>query len=133
MPKTPKSNSTRKPPVPAEDHDVIEEWIGSMMPRLSPILNSLDRAIRDAIPGVQYAVKWKKAYYGTPKLGWVIELAAYDVSANIVFHGGADFDSPPPLGSTDRTRYIKLTSLQEAEDPQVRDWIRQAGMVTGWQ
>jgi hypothetical protein len=30
----------------------------------------------------------------------------YDVSVNVVFLGGADFDSPPPLGTTDRTRTL---------------------------
>jgi hypothetical protein len=27
-----------------------------------------------------------------PKLGWIIEIAAYDVSVNVVFYGGADLD-----------------------------------------
>jgi hypothetical protein len=36
--------------------------------------------------------------------GWIIELAAYDVSVNVVFLGGADFYSPPPLGTTGRNR-----------------------------
>src|SRR3546814_18240158 len=62
----------------------------------------LDALIRKTIPGLQYAVKWKKAYYGLPKLGWVIEMVAYDVSVNVVFLGGADFKPPPPLGDTDR-------------------------------
>jgi hypothetical protein len=58
-------------------------------------------------PGLHYAVKWKRPYYGLPELGWIIELAAYDISVNVVFFGGADFESPPPLGTTDRTRYVK--------------------------
>jgi hypothetical protein len=29
-------------------------------------------------------------------------MAAYDVSVNVVFMGGVDFESPPPLGTTDR-------------------------------
>ncbi len=36
-----------------------------------------------------------------PELGWVIEMVAYDVSVNVVFLGGADFDPAPPLGYTD--------------------------------
>jgi hypothetical protein len=46
-------------------------------------------------PGLHYAVKWKRPYYGRPELGWIIEMAAYDVSVNVVFLGGADFESPP--------------------------------------
>ena len=52
---------------------------------------------------------------------------------NVVFHGGADFDEPPPLGDTGRSRYVKVTSLDEAKRPEVRRWIEQAGRVPGWQ
>ncbi|MEX0619563.1 MAG: hypothetical protein WD180_11480, partial [Pseudohongiellaceae bacterium] len=76
--------------------------------------------------------KWKKAYYGLPELGWIIEMVAYDVSVNVVFLGGADFDSPPPLGDTDRSRYVKLKALKEAKAAEIREWIAQAGRVPGW-
>lgn len=66
------------------------------MPHLQPIVKGLDKLIRATIPGLYYAVKWKRPYYGLPELGWIIEMAAYDVSVIIVFLGGADFKSPPP-------------------------------------
>jgi hypothetical protein len=46
--------------------------------------------------------------------------------------GGADFDRPPPLGDTDRSRYVKLTTLEEAQGREMHKWIKQAGRVTGW-
>jgi hypothetical protein len=129
-----KPNSTRKPPESADSHEVIDAWMGrSVMPELNPIVKYLDEAIRDAIDGLQYAVKWKKPYYGLPDSGWIIEMAAYDVSVNLVFLGGADFNPPPPLGDTDRSRYIKVKTLDEAQDPQIQDWIKQAGRIQGWQ
>jgi hypothetical protein len=51
---------------------------------------------------------------------------------NVVFFGGADFDPPPPLGTTDRSRYVKLTTLEEAQAHMMRKWIEQAGRVRGW-
>ena len=102
------------------------------MPDLQPIVKRLDASIRATVPGLGYAVKWKRAYYGLPELGWIIEIAAYDVSVNVVFLGGADFESPPPLGTTDRTRYIKVTSLEEAQRPELQKWIEQAGRTPGW-
>ncbi|MDA8313309.1 MAG: hypothetical protein M0Z46_22375 [Actinomycetota bacterium] len=75
----------------------------------------MDESIRAAIPGPHYAVKWKRAYYGRLELGWIIEIAPYDVSVNVVFLGGADFEPPPPLGTTDCTRYIKVTTLEEVQ------------------
>lgn len=56
-----------------------------------------------------YAVKWEKAYYGLPGLGWIIEMVAYDVSGNVVFLDGADFDT-----STSRDQPL---SLREAQEP----------------
>lgn len=102
------------------------------MPDLQPIVKQLDTSIRAIVPSLNYAVKWKRAYYGLPELGWIVEIAAYDVSVNVVFFGGADFESPPPLGTTDRTRYVKVTSLEEAQTPELQKWIEQAGHTPGW-
>lgn len=122
--------TNRKPPQPADSHAEIKAWIDNVMPKLHPIVEHVDKLIRDTIPGLDYAVKWKKAYYGLPKQGWLIELVAYDVSVNVVFFGGAKFDPPPPLG--EGSRYVKLHSLEEAKAPELRQWIRQAAGVPGW-
>lgn len=127
-----KPTSTRKPPVPSEDHGEIDRWLSRVMPDLNPIVRSLDEQIRETIPGLQFAVKWKRPFYGLAELGWIIELAAYDVSANVVFFGGADFDAPPPLGETDRSRYVKVRSLEEAEAAEMNAWIEEASRVPGW-
>lgn len=131
MAKSIKGHSARKPPEPGS-HEEIEDWIKRVMPDLNPIVKWLDETISEAIPDVRYALKWKKAYYGSEKLGWVVELVAYDVSVNVVFLGGADFDSPPPLGDTDRSRYVKVKSLEEAKSPEMKKWIEEAGKVPGW-
>jgi hypothetical protein len=124
--------SSRKPPEPSESHAEIDDWMRRVMPDLHPIVELLDRSIRESIPGLHYAVKWKKAYYGLPEVGWIIEMVAYDVSVNVVFFGGADLDPPPPLGDTDRSRYVKVTTFEEAAAPELRGWIERAGSVPGW-
>ena len=131
MAKQLKPNSAKRPPVPSDSHADIADWMRRLMPDLQPIVKHLDELIRDAIPGLQYAVKWKKGYYGVPDFGWIIEMVAYDVSVNVVFFGGAKFDNPPPLGSTE-SRYVKVKSLEEADEPDLRKWIEQAGRVPGW-
>lgn len=127
------TSSSRKPPEPAEDHGVIDDWMRRVMPDLNPIVTRLDELVREVLGDeVQFAVKWKKVYYGLPGKGWVIEMVAYDVSVNVVFHGGADFDSPPPLGDSDRSRYVKIKELGEVDTPEMRAWIENAGRVQGW-
>jgi hypothetical protein len=127
-----KPSSTRRPPLPSDTHDDIGDWISRVMPDLREIVGSLDEQIRERIPELRYAVKWKRPFYGLPDLGWIIEMAAYDVSVNLVFFGGADFDSPPPLGETGRSRYVKVRNLEEAQGPEMTAWIEQATRVPGW-
>lgn len=133
MDKGRKGTTTRKPPEPADSHKVIDEWIKTLMPDLQPIVKKLDKLIRDTVSGLDYAIKWKKAYYGLPDRGWILEMVAYDVSVNLVFLGGADFDDPPPLGDSDRSRYIKVKGLDELDESELRKWIKSAGEVDGWQ
>jgi hypothetical protein len=132
MAKPRKPNAARKPPVPSDSHADIEDWIRRLMPDLQPIVKGLDELICETITGLQYAVKWKKGYYGLPELGWIIEMVAYDVSVNVVFFGGAELDPPPPLGTTDRSRYAKVKTLEEAQGPEMHKWVEQAGRVPGW-
>ena len=132
MKKSPAGESTRKPPLPSDSHDDIDDWMRRVMPDLHPIVARVDALIRETIPDAQYAVKWKKAHYGRPEQGWIIELVAYDVSVNVVFFAGAELEPEPPMGSG-RSRYIKLTSLDEVDRPELRTWIEQAGRVAGWQ
>lgn len=122
--------TTKIPPEPQDSHADIEDWIDDVMPGLHPIVKALDKLIRDTIPGLQYGVKWKKAHYGLPDLGWIIEVVAYDVSANIVFYAGAGFDDPPPLG--EGSRYFKIRTLEEVRTPEMRRWIEQAATMPGW-
>lgn len=132
MPKAIKGKAGRKPPEPLPGHSDIEDWFGRLMPYLQPIVKELDETIRAVVPGLHYAVKWKRAFYGLPELGWIIEIAPYDVSVNVVFLGGADFDPAPPLGTADRTRYVKISTLEEVERPELHEWIAQAGRTPGW-
>jgi hypothetical protein len=132
MPKVIKGNAGRTPPKPSPNKSEIADWCKRLMPGLQPIVRLLDKSIRAEVPGLEHAVKWKRAYYGLPELGWIVEIAAYDVSVNVVFLGGADFESPPPLGTTDRTRYVKVTSLEEAKQPELQKWIKEAGRTPGW-
>jgi hypothetical protein len=128
----PKANSSRKPPEPSEDHSLIQAWMGGVMPNVGPMVRFLDTVITGALEDPRFAVKWSKAHYGTPESGWVLELVAYQVSVNIVFFGGVDLDPVPPLGDSGRSRYIKLRSMEEAQDPQIAEWVGQATRFPGW-
>ncbi|MDN3204583.1 DUF1801 domain-containing protein [Algoriphagus sediminis] len=132
MDKQPKPLSTKKPPVPSKDHKLIEDWMENrIMPGIQPLIKKIDSLIHDCIPNLQYAIKWGKAYYGTSEQGWLIEVAAYDVSANIVFLMGADLDPQPPLGKGE-SRYFKLREMDELGEKNIASFLKQAGQRIGW-
>lgn len=133
MPKQRKSLSTKKPPVPTVDHKIIETWIcRETMPAMQPFVQEIDNLILQHIPQAHFSIKWGNAFYGTPELGWLIEVAAFAKSVNIVFLSGAKFSPQPPLGEDSDTRYIKITSLEEIKTQQITDWIIQTGKIKGW-
>lgn len=133
MKKQRKPLSTKKPPIPSDDHGIIENWMNNrIMQGIQPMVKKIDSLIKETIPNPQYAIKWGNAYYGSQELGWVIEVAAYDVSVNIVFLSGAKFDDQPPLGDGDQSRYVKLKKIDEVNRPEIQKWIQQAGRLSGW-
>lgn len=132
MPMNIKGLSGRTPPKPTDSHDGIEAAIPRCMPAVQPVIAEVDRLVTGTLDDLHFAVVRGRPYYGTSELGWIIELAPYHVSMNIVFFGGKDFTDPPPLGETDRTRYIKIATVDEAGTPQVAAWIAEAGRTLGW-
>lgn len=113
-------------PDPHSNHAAVLECIAGAMPLLQPWLLAIDEMIRTAHPTIQFGVKWNRPFYFLPGTGWIIELAPYDKSVNIVFLRGAELPDPPALGSG-QSRYIKVYSLEEAIAEQVQGWIAAAG------
>jgi hypothetical protein len=131
VPKEIKGTKRRTPPEPAP-HSVVDEWLDGVMPSLQPVVRALDQTICAAIADLGYGVKYRRAFYGVPGRGWVVEIAAYMVSANVLFLGGADFGDPPPLGDVNRTRFVKIRTVDEARQPDLLRWLDQARRVPGW-
>ena len=133
MDKQRKPLSTKKSPKPSLDHDIIVNWmVNETMPAMQSLVKQADELITQKIPNLHYSIKWGNAFYGTSELGWLIEIGAFVKSMNIVFLNGAQFERQPPLGTDIQSRYIKVTSIDEIKDPEVIDFIEQAGNTKGW-
>ena len=125
--------STKTPPIPVDNHHIITEWMKeNVMPKMYPLIKNVDDMIRERIPNLHYSIKWGSAFYGTTQNGWLIEVASYAVSANIVFLSGAEFDPQPPLGTDDQSRYIKITTIDDLNHPELVDFIEQSKGISGW-
>jgi hypothetical protein len=113
------------------EREQVDAWIESLMPRVRPIAHVLDDVIRELLPEAYFTIARRRVVYGLEEYGWVIELAPYAISANVVFFAGADFKPAPELGSGTE-RYVKVTSVEAATEPDLLDWIAQAGRTPGW-
>lgn len=133
MEKQRKPLSTKIPPIPSVDHDIIMNWMkNETMPAMQVLVKRVDELIVEEIPNLHYSIKWGNAFYGTPELGWLIEVGAFAKSMNIVFLNGAKYERQPPLGTDAQTRYIKVKSIDEINNPLVINLIEQARKTEGW-
>lgn len=133
MAKQRKPLSTKKPPLPVESHAVIEEWLANhTMPKVRPLVEHIDKLIMKEIPSTQFSIKWGSIFYGTRESGWLMQVAPYTVSVNIVFLNGANFDPQPPLGMDDSSRYLKLFNMGDLNKIDVIHFIEQARGFEGW-
>lgn len=134
MEKQVKALASKKPPRASKNHTLIEDWLRQrVMPGLKPLVMELDRLILDTFSDLNYAIKWGKAYYGIDAHGWLFEIAAYDVSVNLVFLNGAALNPQPPLGNGPDTRYFKLRASEEIRELDLARYLKQAGQLPGWQ
>lgn len=128
--KTHKPLSTKKPPFPNEDVEVLDEWLEDLRPKIAPVVIELHSLVLNHLSNPRFAVKWGSAFYGSKDKGWVIQLSSYNVSANIVFLNGQHLSNPPQMG--DKTRYVKLSSLAEVQDNQIVKWVKESCQTEGW-
>jgi hypothetical protein len=94
MPKEIKGNAGRKPPEPSANHSDIDDWFQRQMPHLQPLVQGLDESIRATVPGLHYAVKWKRPYYGS---------GSRRRAAHPVGRGERDSTDPSPSGGAANT------------------------------
>ena len=92
----------------------------------------LDDLIGEEVPDVRKAVRWNSPFYGTEG-GWFPSYHCFDKYVKVTFLNGASLDPLPPESSKDPdTRYLHIREEVVDDEPQLRDWIRQAAAAPGW-
>lgn len=72
MKKQRKPLSTKKPPIPSDNHKVIENWMQeNIIPKMLPLIKKIDKITTERIPNLNYSIKWGSAFYGTLENGWL--------------------------------------------------------------
>ena len=85
------------------------------------------------LPGLQRSVKWGMAYYGVGD-GWCFCCGGFANHVKLMFIGGATLVPVPPVTPVamgKATRGVELTAVDQLDERQITDWMRQVAAVPG--
>ena len=132
MPKSIKGLAGRKPPEPSADQADIEDWCRRLVPDLQPIVTHLHETDPSDDPGPRVRPQAEQAVLRAGRARLDHRNSRLPRLRECPVLRRRRLRVRAPLGTTDRTRYVKVTSLEEAERPELLQWIEEAGRTPGW-
>jgi hypothetical protein len=109
-------------------------YIASLPQPQRSIAERLDALAASTLPGLQRSVKWGLAWYGVGD-GWCFACGGFDGHVKLAFGRGTSLTPVPPetpVGMGKATRGVDLASLDEIDEGQVGEWMRQAAALPGF-
>jgi hypothetical protein len=103
-------------------------YIASLPQPHRGIAEAVDALAARTLPGLRRGIKWGMAYYGVEG-GWCFTSGAFIDDVKVMFIYGTDLKPEPPVKPTamgKATRGVEIRSLDELDEPQLADWMRQA-------
>lgn len=97
------------------------------------IAERVDAIAAMTLPGLQRAIKWGIAYYGTGN-GWCFCCGGFADHVKVMFVNGASLQPVPPVTPEAMgrlTRGVELRSLTELDERQLADWMKQIVATPG--
>jgi len=118
----------------AEGDAPVFAYIASLPQPQRGIAEAVDALAAASVPGLQRAVKWGMAYYGAGD-GWCFSSGGFADHVKLMFINGATLLDPvppvTPIGMGKATRGVELATLDEIDERQLADWMRQITSVPG--
>lgn len=120
------------PQVAKADGDApVQAYIGALTGWKRELAVRLDALIVREAPGVVKAVKWNSPFYGMPDMGWFVSFHTFTHYIKVTFFLGALLRPAPGGGTTKDARWVNVT-LEDLDEAQLAEWIRQAAAIPGW-
>ena len=122
------------PQIPKADGDApVQAYIAAMPEWKSGVGRRLDDLIARTVPEVRKAVRWNSPFYGIEGRGWFLSYHVFTRYVKVTFLNGGSLSPLPPVESKDKdTRYYHIYEDGQIDEEQVKDWIRQAAALPGW-
>ena len=131
----PAAMTGRASPAKAKEGDApVFAYIRSLPQPQRGIAERVDALAAKTLPGLQRAVKWGIAWYGVGD-GWCFCCGGFAGHVKLTFGRGTSLAPVPPvtpIGMGKDSRGIDLESLDDIDERQIVDWMRQAAALPGF-
>jgi len=127
-------NGKASPAKAAVGDKPVFAYIASLPQPQRGIAEAVDALAAATVPGLQRSVKWGMAYYGAGD-GWCFSSGGFAGHVKVMFINGATvLDPVPPVtptGMGKATRGVELATLDDIDEQQLAEWMRQVTSVPG--
>ena len=97
------------------------------------IAECVDALAARTLPGLQRSVKWGMSYYGVGD-GWCFCCGGFAGHVKLMFINGVALEPVPPVtpvGMGKSTRGVELESVDDIDERQIVEWMKQVAAVPG--
>ena len=108
-------------------------YIASLPQPQRGIAECIDALAAKTLPGLQRSVKWGMSYYGVGD-GWCFCCGGFAGHVKLMFVNGAALVPVPPvtpMAMGKSTRGVELGSLDELDEHQIAEWMKQVAVLPG--
>ena len=109
-------------------------YISSLPQPQRSIAERVDALAAATLPGLRRSVKWGMAWYGVGD-GWCFACGGFEGHVKLAFGRGTSLMPVPPvtpIGMGKATRGVDLTAVDDLDERQVAEWMRQAAAIPGF-
>lgn len=111
----------------------VFDYIAGMPQPQRGIAECIDALAARTLPGLQRSVKWGMSYYGVGD-GWCFCCGAFAGHVKLMFMNGTALNPVPPvtpLAMGKATRGVELKSIDDVDERQIAEWMKQVAAVPG--
>ena len=109
-------------------------YINSLPQPQRSIAERVDALAAETLPNLQRSVKWGMAWYGVGD-GWCFSCGGFEGHVKLTFGRGTSLTPVPPvtpIGMGKASRGVDLESVDDIDERQVAEWMRQATALPGF-
>ena len=109
-------------------------YISSLPQPQRSIAERVDALAAKTLPALQRSVKWGMAWYGVGD-GWCFSCGGFAGHVKLTFGRGTALTPVPPvtpIGMGKDSRGVDLESVDDIDERQVAEWMRQAAAIPGF-